>query len=102
MIVVKDMIGNDGIKDVFLKRHYSNPFFQQSLSGNFVQASPLDVSLNTLPNNCAFDIPSCNDVDLCVIGVINSDDWNDRDWKSEDFKREAKSRGISCGVARWK
>lgn len=102
MIVLKDIIGNDGRKDLFLKRHYSNPFFKQTKIGDFKQTEPPKVSLNRIPNNCALQLSTCSDVDLCLIAVNNFDDWDARDWKNDEFKREAKSRGISCGIPKWK
>lgn len=102
MIVVKDIIKNDGQKDVFLKRYYTNPFFEQTATNKFEQTNTLSSSLLAIPNTCALQLSSCDDVDFCIAATQQAEDASSKEWKNKDFKLEAQRRGILCGVPKWK
>ena len=102
MIVVKDFIGDDGLKDVYLKRNYDEPFYKQTIDGTFVAvkngARSNPTQLLDFPNICLAALETCDDIQICVSGVVIDDAQNSRRWLNEKFEREGKRRGISCGV----
>ena len=102
MIVVKDFIGNDGLKDVYLKRNYDEPFYRQSPDGSFVAvkngARSNPTQLLDLPNICLASLETCEDIEICVSGVVIDDAQNTRRWRNSKFEQEGKRRGISCAV----
>ena len=54
MIVVKDYWGNDGLKDVYLKRNHdegASPFIIQKENGEFVQLGRYEATALSAPNN---------------------------------------------------
>ena len=102
MIVVKDFIGDDGLKDVYLKRNYDEPFYKQTLDGSFVAvkngARSNPTQLLDLSNICLASLETCDDIQICVSGVVIDDAQNTRRWLNQKFEQEGKRRGISCGV----
>lgn len=102
MIVVKDFIGDDGLKDVYLKRNYDEPFYRQTKDGSFVAlkngARVNQTQLLDLPNMCLASLETCGDIEICVSGVVIDDAQNIRKWRNSKFEQEGKRRGISCGV----
>jgi hypothetical protein len=102
MIVVKDFIGNDGLKDVYLKRNYDEPFYRQNPDGSFVAvkngARINQTQLLDIPNVCLTSLETCGDIEICVSGVVIDAAKDTRRWLNNEFEQEGKRRGITCGV----
>jgi len=87
---------------VFLKRYYTNPFFEQTAKNKFEQRNTSSSSLLAIPNTCALQLSSCDDVDFCILATQQAENSSSKVWRNKDFKLEAQRRGILCGVPKWK
>ena len=99
MIVVKDYWGNDGLKDVLLKRNFhdgASPFIIQTQVGKFETIERLNATNSLAPNNLRS--VGINTRQMICANAVENGDWIEG---ADYWKSVATAQGFDAAICQF-